>query len=222
MKKVLLFAAMAVIAGLVFSSIPQVSYAQTEKEQKQLQKQAEKYAKNKKKSLDKEGGWKVSGTAKTLEIALQEYYLKLESDKKNNSEIVGEVSTCKSINVCKQAAFNNAATEYANTKTSEIKGRAGTEVSSDQTTGEEQDKFYAAFERLMKGEINGILKPSFSIVKEKADGTKEYKTFFIVNEETASKARLRALENAAKETEIAQEYARKISEFVREGFEGNE
>jgi hypothetical protein len=43
-------------------------------------------------------------------------------------------------------------------------------------------------------------------------------TFFIVNESAATKARIRALENAAKESEAAQLYAQKVSDFVREGF----
>ena len=51
------------------------------------------------------------------------------------------------------------------------------------------------------------------------DGTYELQTFYIVSESAASKARLRALENALKESEAAQRNADKISSFVREGFE---
>ena len=45
-------------------------------------------------------------------------------------------------------------------------------------------------------------------------------TFFVVNEDAASKARIRAYENALKESAAAQKYAEKVSEFIREGFEG--
>ena len=82
----------------------------------------------------------------------------------------------------------------------------------------EFDKFYAAYERLVDKEIKGELKESYSIIREIRPGLFEMQTYFIVNEDAAMKARIRALENAAKETEIAQKYANKISEFVKEGF----
>ena len=44
-------------------------------------------------------------------------------------------------------------------------------------------------------------------------------SFFIVNEAEASKARIRAMENAFIESEIAQHYAKRVSEFVQEAFE---
>ena len=44
-------------------------------------------------------------------------------------------------------------------------------------------------------------------------------SFFIVNEDAATKARIRAFENAYKESEAAQKYADKVAKFVREGFE---
>ena len=44
-------------------------------------------------------------------------------------------------------------------------------------------------------------------------------TYFLVDEEAASKARIRAYEQAVKESEAAQKMANKISDFVRAGFE---
>jgi hypothetical protein len=43
-------------------------------------------------------------------------------------------------------------------------------------------------------------------------------TFFIVSESAATRARIRAYENAAKESAAAQKYAQKVSDFVKEGF----
>ena len=68
-------------------------------------------------------------------------------------------------------------------------------------------------------EINGELQESFSVIKENKDGTFEMQTFFIINESAATRARIRAYENALKESEAAQKYAQKVSDFVREGFE---
>ena len=42
--------------------------------------------------------------------------------------------------------------------------------------------------------------------------------YYIVSELAASKARIRALENAAKESAAAQVYAKQVADFVREGF----
>ena len=207
-------AAIFVCATLMSESV----YAQSKKETKQLQKAREQQFKERKKEFSKEG-WKISGTAKTIDVVLLEYYQKLNSDE-NNYEIVGEVSACKSINVCKEAALNNAIVEYANRAKSYVMGRITSDMNLDQTSGEgEFDKLYGAYERLVAVEIKGILQQSFSIVKEKSDGMREYKTFFVIDESSASKARMRAMENALKETKLAQEYAKKISDFVREGFD---
>jgi hypothetical protein len=218
MRKInfLKFAVMTLV--VVFMSNSQNIFAQSKKETKMLQKAREKQYQERKKDFEK-NGWKISGTAKTLDVSLLEYYQKLNSNE-NNYEIVGEVSACRSINVCKQAAFNNAIVEYATRAGSYLKGRIVSDMQLDQTSGDgEFDKLYGAYERLVEAEIKGIFKESFSIVKENSDDTREYKTFFIIDEEAATKARIRAIENALKETKIAQEYAKKISEFVQEGFD---
>lgn len=165
----------------------------------------------------KKTGWKLAGSSKTLEVALLEHYEKMKDPQ--NVELVGEVSQCKSLNVCKQAAYNNALITYANLAGSTLKGRVVSDLNVDQSDEEgEFDKMYAAYERLVQQEVKGVLMESYAIVKE-GGGSKQYKVFFLVNEEKASAARMRALERAAKETEMAQKYATKIADFVREGFE---
>jgi hypothetical protein len=189
------------------------AYAQSDR---QRRKALENQFKAKKKEFAKED-WKITGTAKTLDVALIDYYDKLRAND-NNYEIVGEVSVCQSINVCKQAALNNAITEYANRAGSHVKGRIASDANLDQTSGQgEFDKMYGAYIRNVEAEVKGILQSGFSVVREK-DGSRAYKTYFIIDETEASKARVRAIENAAKETKLAQEYATKISDFVREGF----
>lgn len=42
--------------------------------------------------------------------------------------------------------------------------------------------------------------------------------FYVINESEATKARIRAWENAARESEVAQKYATEVSEFIKEGF----
>jgi hypothetical protein len=43
-------------------------------------------------------------------------------------------------------------------------------------------------------------------------------SFFLIDEESASKARMKALKLAVQESKLAQEYADIISDFVKEGF----
>ena len=82
----------------------------------------------------------------------------------------------------------------------------------------EFDHFYAAYESKVQKEINGELEETFSVIKDNKDGTYEMQTFFIVSESAATRARIRAYENAAKESGAAQKYAQKVRDFVAKGF----
>jgi hypothetical protein len=209
MKKVTRTIAMAIVA--VVAGVAITSCGGTSK----LQQARDRQYKEKMKEYQREG-WKLAGSSKTLEVALLEHYEKLGQG--DNRELVGEVSQCQSVNVCKQAAYNNAMVFYANLAGSFVKGRIASDAHLDASTGEEFDKMYAAYERLVAQEIRGALAESYAIVKENGKN-KQFRVFFIVSEEAASKARIRALEQAAKETEVAQKYAKQITDFVREGFE---
>ena len=185
---------------------------------KALEKARAKEYKAKIKEYKREG-WKLSGSSRTLEVALLEHYEKLKNPE--NTELVGEVSQAKSLNVAKQAAYNNALITYANLAGSTLRGRVTSDLQVDQSAEDgEFDKIYAAYERLLQTEIKGVLTESYAIVREDRRGNKEYKVFFIVNEEKAAAARLRALERSMEETKAAQRYAKEIADFVREGFEG--
>ena len=90
----------------------------------------------------KKTGWKLAGSSKTLEVALLEHYEKMKDPQ--NVELVGEVSQCKSLNVCKQTAYNNALITYANLAGSTLKGRIVSDLNVDQSDEEgEFDKMYA-------------------------------------------------------------------------------
>jgi hypothetical protein len=167
----------------------------------------------------KQEGWKLSGSSRTIEVALLEHYEKLYDTNTENKELIGEVSQCQSINVCRQMATNNAMTQYASLAGSFVRGRVASDVNADATRLQaEFDKMYAAYERLVTAEIKGALTESYAIIKEEKQA-RQYKLFFVVNEEKAAAARIRALERAAQETAVAQEYATKITDFVREGFD---
>lgn len=185
---------------------------------KALNKALKKEYKSKMKEYKKEG-WKIFGSSRSLDVSLLSHYDKLYQGGENTYEVVGIASAFKSKNIGKQTALNNACNIYASQAGSRIKGRIVSDMgaNADDVTSE-FDHFYAAYERLVEKEIRGELSESFSIIRENKDGSYEMQTYFIVNEDAATKARIRAFENAAKESDAAQKYAEKVSKFVREGF----
>jgi uncharacterized protein YceK len=215
MKKMVFFAALAVCTGVMLTGCG--SKKSLSLKQQQAKKLETMYAQ--KMAEYKTEGWKLAGSSRTLEVALLDHYVKLyDEPQENNQELVGEVSQCKSINVCRQMATNNAIVQYANLANSFVKGRVESDLNADANVPQaEFDKMYAAYERLVSANIKGVLTESYAIVKEE-NLVKQYKLFFLVNEEKAATARTKAMENALKETAIAQEYATKIADFVNEGF----
>lgn len=209
MKKV--FMAMLMVAFLC----PAICNAQS----KSLIKAQKKEYRAKMKEYKKEG-WKIFGSSRSLEVALLSHYEKLNSGGDDVYEIVGVASEFKSKNVGMQIALNNACNIYASQAGSRIKGRIISDLGSNaENVSAEFDHFYAAYDRLVEKEIRGEMSESFSVIREKSKGVYELQTYFIINESAASKARIRAFENAARESEAAQKYADKVSKFVKEGFD---
>ena len=184
---------------------------------KALEKAQRKEYQKKIKEFKKEN-WKVFGTSRTFEVALLQHYDKLNNLGDNGQEIVGVATKFKSKNIGHQMAINNACMTYAQQAGSQLKGRIVSDINGNGSDSEgEFEKLYAAYERLVEKEIKGEMKESFSVIRDNKDGTFEMQAFFIVDENAAVAARLRAMENAARETEMAQKYAKKVSDFVREG-----
>lgn len=209
LKKILMFLLVACMAA------PMV-YSQN----KALEKARKKEFKTKMKEYKKEG-WKLFASSRSLDVALLTHYDKLNTMGEDAFEVTGIASKFKSKNVGKQMAQNSACVSYASQAGSHVKGRVISDLFGDgvDPTGE-FDRFYAAYERLVEKEIKGELMESYSVIRENGDGTYELQTFFIVSEAAASKARMRAYENALKESEAAQRYGNKVADFVREGFKG--
>lgn len=186
---------------------------------KLLEKAQKKEYKAKIKEFKKEG-WKLYGSSRTIEVALLTHYDKLRQLGENGYEVMGEASSFKSKNVGKQMSINNACNIYSRNAGSHVKGRVVSDLAGDvNNTDAEFEHFYAAYATLVEKEIKGEMQESFSVIKDNKDGTYSMQTFFIINEDAAVKARIRAMENAMKESEAAQKYAKKVSDFVREGFE---
>ena len=187
-----------------------------------VKKQIKKEVKKKAKELKKQG-WTIYSSPYTLETALTAYYQDLQKD--GAQHLIGVASSFVSKNVGKQTAMNSAINEYARQAQSFVQGRVGSDMFNKATDAvpDEFDKFYAAYESMVMKEIKGDMKSSFSLIRSKGmqDGKEvfEMQTYFIVNENEASKARIRAMENALKESTLAEEYATKVAGFIREGFD---
>jgi len=206
------------VAVFILSTVPQNACAQlSKKQEKTLQKERDKEYKRKITEYKKEG-WKLGASSQTIEVALLEHYKKLaQSDK--NVEFTGEVSQCKSINICRQFALTNAQNRYASLASGNVKGRIMSLLRADSDIPEtEIDKFIAEYENNVKAEVSGVLTESYSLVKDNGDGTKSYQTIFILNEEKAGIARKLALERSLKDTKITNDEAGEITKFVDERF----
>lgn len=196
---------------LTFPVVNAQNKALEKAQKKEFEKKMKEYKKQK---------WQLFGSTRTLDVALLTHYDKLNTLGEDANEIMGVATKVKSKNVGHQMAINNACLTYAQQAGSHLKGRVVSDISGNASDTEgEFDKLYAAYERLVEKEIRGELKESFSLIRDNGDGTFEIQSYFIVNEKAASLARQRALENAARESELAQKYAQKVGEFVKEGFE---
>ena len=197
---------MFLMAAFMLSVVPATA--------QELSKSAKKSLKAKVKEFKKQG-WQIFGSTNTLDYALERHMLKMESE--DAIEVPGIASSFKSKNVGKQMALNSAITNYASMMDSEIKGKIVSDMQGDGEFSEtEFEKFYAAFKRSVQTTIKDELKESFSIIRDKGNGTSEMQTFFVVDKKAASQARVRALEQAGKESVAAQLYAKVVQKFIQE------
>lgn len=183
---------------------------------KQIAKEREKMYKKTMKDYKKEG-WKLFGSSQSLEMALLTHYQKLYKEGEENQEIMGTCTRCKSKNVGQQTCINNAAITYAQQAKRVLNGRIASDIAGSDDEKAEFDHFYTAYESQIEKELNGELQPSYSIIRDNGDGTYEMRAYFIVSESAATRARIRAYENAARESAAAQKFADQVSKFVREG-----
>jgi len=211
MKKLVIFFLMSLF---VIGSSNEV-FSQSKLEKKQAKAKAKSVTKLTK-QLSKEG-WQIDSQTKTLEEALLDHKVAMEKDE-NNYEIIGRVSGVTSRNVAHANANHNAAVAYAQlAKKSMLRGVETSNVGN--IGGEEFDNFTGAYERLVSGAIEKELKESFAIYREDANGKKEYNVYYIVNEDRAAQIRMRAMQQAIEESKLSEEFAKGISDFVRERFE---
>ena len=206
MKKLVLML-MAVTMMLPMANAQELTKQQAKAVKKEVSKKMKEYKKK---------GYEIVGTTLTLETKLTQHFTQMWAKGDQVVEVPG-FSQAKSRNLALNAAQNSAAARYATSAGQLIKGRVLSDEalnSADMTA--EFDKFYAAFEGKVQQEIKGELRPSFNVAKQNADGTISVEAYYLVDEEAASRARIKAFELSKNESAAAQKYAQKISDFVNE------
>ena len=192
---------------LVSVSTATTAYAQ------KLPKAVKKTIKANVKQFEKED-WSLEGTG-TFESVLTSHHMALSSE--GAMEIVSTATDKQSINLAKAVVRNNAINEYVEYTRSMVRARVNTDMAD--LANEQRENFVAGYERLIVKEIDGDIKRSFYLFRRnKKTNTYDVQGYFVVDEAKAAAATKRALQNAAKELEIATSYADKVSEFVKDGF----
>lgn len=209
MKKLLVLI-IAMCIGFSSSANAQAYAKQKAKlEKKEFKARVKKYQKD---------GWELMGSSHTLEMAVVTHYEALAKD--GVKEITG-YATSSNKNIGKEKLMLSACATYAEMIGANVKGRVISDMGSVLSTEElsEFENFYAAFENQVKAEIRGEMRPSYTVYRKISVNGKlayEFEELFLIDEAAASRARIRAFQNAAKESEIARKYAEQVSKFIEE------
>ncbi len=210
-----------VMIAMAMTSVLCVSCGSSKSIEKSEESIDQKYARANSRNFDvkykevQKAGWRIDDSYKTLELAMLEHHRKMRKD--GVYTIESEVSMCRSLNVCRANALNNALREYADLAGGVIKGKAVNDIKNNASAmkPEEFDNFYAAYVRNIKAEVKGALSLSYALVRPNGTG-KSYKQIYIVDENAAGNARKRAMQRALEETKLSVEHGLWIEKFVNE------
>jgi hypothetical protein len=212
-KNYLMNVFMVMIVVVLVTTIPQNVYSQTTqeaKEQKAKQVRAKKIYASLLKTL-KQQGWETTSSTKTLEMQIYDFSVKKEQNP-TFITIEGEVSNCKSINVCKQTALTNAQNEYLQLISGKLKGAFGSVFKANANMpSEEIDKTVGNITKQCEADLSGSLIPCYSLVKE-SNGLKQYRSIFLAD---PSKM-VGTMERSLKETKLTIEEINTITKFVND------
>lgn len=198
MKKIILMMLAAIIA------ISPVA-AQTKQELRAAKKEAKVAAKQLKKE-----GFKLLELG-DMQMQLESYLAKAKAGCK---QIVGTADNCITVNLGKIAALNNAINEYATLSGGIVKGRITSNASN--IGGRQADDIVAAYERLVLKEIKGEIQTCVTLVRE---NQKHYdvRVYCLVDYDAAHAAKMKAMQLALEELNLAQQFGAQISDWIDEG-----
>lgn len=213
--KNLWYALLLIVVGATSLTGFNVEAQSNSKLHKELEKQRTKVYKKLVQDYKKEG-WKLANNNTTMEVAVLEHLTTLDDPAHNWIQTTGEVSKCKSMNVGRLSAANNAQNYLAQLMMGQIEGFVSSLVNADADNSDaEQDKMVSAFTKKINISLNGALTESYAIFKENPDKTIHYKAFYFVDKGKCIAAANSALEKSLQDSELTLEMADQIREFVK-------
>lgn len=167
-----------------------------------------------------QAGWQIHGSTRTLRGKLTEHYAKMDENP-DWYEVIGSSSGCRSVTVCRAAAFNAACVEMATRIGQDLKGKTMRDMGLDEgaEVSTEYNRFQEACIGKFQGAIKGDLEESFAIIRKGADGLNSYEIYYLVDKQSARKKRSQAIKDALEESNLHQEYARSVEKFINDEIE---
>ena len=170
-----------------------------------------------------QAGIKALESSRSQDVLLLNHYDRLNEE--GNQELTIITENCPTLNLCAQKSLIDAQTRYATLASNFIKGRIDTEGGLDaanpDNTAAVRDRFYAAYEGLVKKNVSNVLTKSLVVGKKDASGY-YYEAYYLINEEKARNARQKALDaakQALEETEQNIKWGETIGDFINDGFD---
>jgi cell division protein FtsB len=201
MKKNMLFWSLLCVLLFGFGTS---AFAQSKALQKDIKKRV--------KQLEKEG-WKLQASTQTLTYAITKFRTYLEEDPENRIEIVG-IAEGRNEKTRENAVANGIA-NYATRAAVQVVGKLKALFAQDTATGEEIDKFGAAYEIGVNTRIKALVKQHFVLVKTDKNGNKVFNAFLSLDESQARKAREEAAREAAEKAKLTN-LSEQVKEFIGE------
>ncbi len=215
MKKLFsLFTAVMLLFCFGTSTVYAEVHELTKKEQKAIEKDSKKRAKELKKE-----GWRPIVSTSTLEYALLKYRTYLAEDEENRIPVIG-IALGNNNKIGRDNAMSAGISNYAVRAKAQVVGKLKAVMSSDtnNTSQEEIDRFGAAYESAVNLSLGNLMKEHFVLVREDKAGNKEYNVFMSLDETDAQKAREEAA-RVAKEQSGLGELSQMVDEFISEPIE---
>lgn len=167
-----------------------------------------------------QAGWQIHGTTRTLRGKLSEHYAKMDANP-DLYEVTGASTGCRSVTVCRAAAFNAACVEMAVKMGQDLRGKTMRDMGVDEGAEmpTEYNRFQEACISKFQGAIRGELEESFALISKGANGLNNYEIYYLVDKQSARKKRAQAIKDALEESNLHKEYAKSVEKFINDEVE---
>lgn len=167
-----------------------------------------------------QAGWAIHSSSRTLRGKLSEHYAKMDANP-DLYEVTGISTGCRSVTVCRAAAFNSACVEMAVKMGQDLRGKTMRDMGVDEGAEmpTEFNRFQEACISKFQGAVKGELDESFAIIRQGANGLNNYEIFYLVDKQSVRKRRTQAIKDAMEESNLHKDYARSVEKFINDEVE---